>query len=113
MTEFTERFGAGQVLRLEETFRCPQSLCDISSKFVSKNPAQINKRVRSNTAAVGPALQAFVVKKKSGIQPGISKFLSSLVQGLQTGTIPLEPDRKIKVYVLGRYNRDKTFIPDD
>ncbi|MHB0667120.1 UvrD-helicase domain-containing protein [Roseomonas mucosa] len=57
MTGFREWFGHGQVLRLEQTFRCPQELCDVSSRFVSKNPAQIPKRVWSATPSQGPVLQ--------------------------------------------------------
>lgn len=40
MTGFREGMGHGQVLKLEQTFRCPQALCDASSHFVSRNPAQ-------------------------------------------------------------------------
>src|SRR5690606_789528 len=59
MTRFNEWFGKSQVLKLEQTFRCPQALCDVSSVFVSKNPSQIAKRVRSVAPEVGPVLQAF------------------------------------------------------
>jgi superfamily I DNA/RNA helicase len=34
ITEFEKRFGAGTTLKLEITFRCPQSLCTVSSSFV-------------------------------------------------------------------------------
>ena len=61
MTGFREWFGHGQILKLEQTFRCPQALCDVSSQFVSKNHTQISKKVRSATPAVGPVLLAFQV----------------------------------------------------
>jgi len=113
MTEFVKQFGSGQVLKLEETFRCPQAICDISSRFVTKNPVQIRKRVHSKTPAIGPALRAFVVKRKSDTQDAVSKYLGFLVKGLVEGTIPGEQDRKIKVCMLGRYNKDADFIPGD
>src|SRR5690606_30358876 len=47
MTHFEETFGKAVTLKLETTFRCPQSLCDISSQFVQKNPNQIRKKVLS------------------------------------------------------------------
>ena len=47
MTGFRDWMGHGQVLKLEQTFRCPQALCDVSSRFISRNPAQIAKKVRS------------------------------------------------------------------
>lgn len=111
MTDFVDWFGSGQVLKLEETFRCPQSICDVSSKFVVKNPAQISKRVHSKTPAIGPALRAIGVKKSHEIQGAVAKYLSDLVQGLASGSIARATGRKIKVYVLGRYNRDSQYIP--
>ena len=48
MTGFEGWFGAGQTLRLETTFRCPQAICDVSSAFVTQNPVQIKKVVRAH-----------------------------------------------------------------
>ncbi|SDJ80663.1 DNA helicase-4 [Variovorax sp. OV700] len=36
MTDFEQWFGKASTHRLERTFRCPQSICDVSSKFVLK-----------------------------------------------------------------------------
>ena len=49
MTDFTGWFGPGQTLRLEQTFRSPQSICDISSAFIQRNPHQLRKHVVSAT----------------------------------------------------------------
>lgn len=38
MTDFERIFGKARLMKLQTTFRCPQSLCDISSGFVQKNP---------------------------------------------------------------------------
>lgn len=111
MTGFREWFGHGQILKLEQTFRCPQELCDISSRFVSKNPAQINKQVRSVTPAVGPVLQAFQVDHKIKLSDAIDQFLVQLAQSVQGGTIPPGCNGKISVYVLGRYNADRQYVP--
>lgn len=35
------------------------------------------------------------------------------MEGVVNGSIPGEKGRKLKVYVLGRYNKDARFIPDD
>ncbi|QJP10010.1 UvrD-helicase domain-containing protein [Pseudomonas multiresinivorans] len=113
MTSFKERFGSGQILRLEKTFRCPQGICDVSSQFVSKNPAQLKKQVQSVTPAVGPTLQAYQVKTRDETKEAIATYLASLVKGLQDGSVPSKPDEKIKVYVLGRYNQDRRYIPDN
>ncbi len=111
MTGFQEWFGQGQVLKLEQTFRCPQELCDVSSKFVSKNPAQINKQVRSVTAAIGPVLQAFQVDHKSELAGAVENFLQQLAVGIRDGTIPPGRNGKVSVYVLGRYNTNRQYVP--
>jgi DNA helicase IV len=111
MTGFREWFGHGQILMLEQTFRCPQALCDVSGQFVSKNPAQISKRVRSVTPAVGPVLQAFQVDNKDKLADAIDQFVMRLANGVKDGTIPLGRNGKVSVYVLGRYNADRYYVP--
>ena len=111
MTGFREWFGHGQVLKLEQTFRCPQTLCDVSSTFVSKNPGQISKRVHSATPAQGPALQAFQVDNKGKLADAIDQFVMRLAEGARDGTIPSGSNGKVSVYVLGRYNSDRQYLP--
>jgi DNA helicase-4 len=113
MTGFHEFFGQGQVLKLEQTFRCPQELCDVSSRFVVKNPAQIPKRVRSDTPAQGPVLQAFQVARRDLIQDGIRDYLSALHAKLLSGELQLGREGKVSVFVLGRYKKDKSTVPSD
>lgn len=111
MTGFREWFGHGQVLKLEQTFRCPQALCDVSSQFVSKNPAQFEKRVRSTTPALGAVLQAFQVEHKDKIADAINQFVEKLAEGVKDGKIPPGRNGKVSVYVLGRYNADRKYLP--
>ncbi|MFM4828511.1 UvrD-helicase domain-containing protein [Aeromonas rivipollensis] len=111
MTAFRQWFGHGQVLKLEQTFRCPQTLCDVSSAFVSKNPAQIAKRVRSVTPAQGPVLEAFQVDNKERLADAVDRFVMTLAEGVRDGTIPLGRNGKVSVYVLGRYNADRQYLP--
>jgi len=111
MTRFREWFGHGQVLKLEQTFRCPQALCDVSSRFVSKNPAQFKKQVRSVTPQVGPVLQAFQAQQKDYLGSAIQTYLERLCQGLQDGSIPPGRNGKVSVFVLGRYNADRQYVP--
>ncbi len=112
MTGFRQWFGQGQVLKLERTFRCPQALCDVSSRFISRNPSQIRKQVRSVTPAIGPVLQAFQVDLREKLQSAIDQFLRRLCQGLQEGSIPPGRDGKVSVVVLGRYNADLALLPE-
>jgi len=113
MTDFGEWFGSGQILKLEQTFRCPQALCDVSSQFVSKNPVQISKRVKSFTPALGPALHAFQVNYRSGLATAIKEFIQTLAEGVRNGSIPLGRSGKVSVYILGRYNHQKDYLPTE
>lgn len=111
MTGFRKWFGHGQVLKLEQTFRCPQALCDVSSAFVSKNPIQIPKRVQSVAPAAGPVLQAFQVDSDGLIADAVEEFVMKLAEGVQNGTIAPGRKGKISIYVLGRYNDDRKYVP--
>lgn len=113
MTDFKRFFGSGQLLKLQQTFRCPQDLCDVSSRFVSKNPVQLTKTVVSATPAVGPVLRAVMVQAKKEIGPAIVTFLESLLAGLRDGSIPKANDRLIKVCILGRYNDEIDYVPEN
>ncbi len=111
MTGFRQWFGQGQVLKLEQTFRCPQQLCDVSSQFVAKNPAQITKRVRSFTSSERPVLLAFQVDNKDKLAHAIDQFLVKLAEEVQNGTVSPGRNGKVSVYVLGRYNADRQYVP--
>ena len=105
MTEFEEKFGKAVTLKLEKTFRCPQSLCDISSGFIQKNPKQLRKRVTSEKIDTQQPVKIIRVDDEYQIPSAISKQ----IQTLSKEHLPL--DKPLKIYVLGRYRRDKDFMP--
>ncbi|MCC8402006.1 UvrD-helicase domain-containing protein [Paraburkholderia sp. MMS20-SJTN17] len=111
MSGFSKWFGHSKVLRLEQTYRCPQALCDVSSRFVTKNPQQIKKNVVSSTPATGPVLEAFQVKTRFQVQNAVDDYLAKLHRGIRDGSIPRARDRKIVVFILGRYNADNSVVP--
>lgn len=111
MTGFLDWFGPGQVLKLEQTFRCPQALCDVSSAFVSRNPTQIPKQVHSLTPAYGAVLQAFQVASRDRLAGAVEQYLERLHQQLLTGQVPPGRDGKVTVFVLGRYNAERAMLP--
>ena len=113
MTGFKQWFGSGTELRLQQTFRCPQQLCDLSSQFISKNPAQIKKVVVSNTKPHGPVAQAFQVKDRNELQSAVEGYLTTLHQSLGNGEIEPGRNGKVSVFVLGRYNADESYVPPD
>lgn len=111
MTGFVEWYGHGEVFRLEKTYRCPQAICDASSQFVAKNPAQLQKTVISVTEPIGPAFQAFQLSSRDQVRDGLRQYLDDLYQQLSTGVTPGASGRFISVFVLGRYKSDAQFIP--
>jgi DNA helicase-4 len=104
MTDFEARFGVGTTLRLETTFRCSKSLCDISSTFVQQNPRQLKKTVRSTNKAAGEAIQVIRVADQAGIVSAVTDRVAEIAAGIGRGG-------KARVLVLGRYNRDRVYMP--
>jgi DNA helicase-4 len=113
MTGFQEWMGQGQVLKLEQTFRCPQALCDASSRFISRNPAQMAKAVRSATPPIGPVLQAFQLARREEVQDGVRQYLATLHQQLLSGALPRGHAGRVTVFILGRYRNERSALPAD
>lgn len=111
MTEFEEWFGKAQILRLERTFRSPQSLCDVSGQLVQQNPSQLKKNVVSAAPEYAPTVQILEVASDDRTASAIRSYLARLNAGLAAGSVPPNKDGKISVFVLGRYRRDKDYFP--
>lgn len=111
MTDFAAWFGPAQVFRLEQTFRCSQSICTVSSEFVQKNPAQLRKSVRSVQPEHPPTLQAFQVPDERRLMAAIESHLSRLHDQLASGALPRgRAGGPVKVYLLGRYRKDAELL---
>jgi DNA helicase-4 len=105
MTDFESKFGHAVVLRLEQTFRCPQSLCDISSMFVQKNPKQLRKSVRAAKPNVAEPVRIVRVDDEAKIRSAVSKRIEEIASQDAAGS------KKARIYVLGRYNKDRVYVP--
>ena len=105
MTDFEAKFGKAVTLKLETTFRCPQSLCDISSKFIQKNPKQLPKSVRSSKPNVVNPVRIISVLEESQIKSAVGARISEIADGHD------DNEHKTKVYVLGRYRDDRKYCP--
>lgn len=46
-TRFEHYFGPASIMRIEKTYRNSQQLIDVAGRFVSRNPSQITKNLRS------------------------------------------------------------------
>lgn len=110
MTAFERWFGASQVFRLERTFRCPQSLCDVSSLFVQQNPNQIRKAVRSDAPDQPPTVRVVQVADDDRIASVLLAHLRDIHAGVADGSIPKGKNGKVSVLVLGRYRRDAAYL---
>jgi DNA helicase IV len=111
MTHFESWFGNGLELRLQTTFRCPQSICDVSSAFVMKNERQLRKSVRSAKAGHGATVKVMYVDDVHQIPKAIASYLSELAAADGLDTVTGADRGKIRVDVLGRYNFDRQLMP--
>jgi DNA helicase-4 len=111
MTEFERWFGSGPTLRLQTTFRCPQTLCDTASGFVMKNPRQLTKTVVSAHAQPGPPVQLVRVASSRAVPKALAGHLDALAERVAQGEEPVSPGRPVTVLVLGRYRFDRDLLP--
>ena len=105
MTDFARWFGEGETLKLERTFRSPQSICTVSSSFVLKNPRQLSKHVVSCAPEHTPSISAFAVSTPEQYAPVLQKHLEMLAAGIRKGTIRAGSQGKVSVLVLARYRQ--------
>ena len=108
MTGFESWFGRGQQLALTTTFRCTQTICDVARHFVSKNPSQFDKPMRSVHADPGPAIQ---VVRDDNTARAISQCLERLSAAVEAGDVPTGPDGTMSVDILGRYRFLRSDVP--
>ncbi|WP_175557540.1 UvrD-helicase domain-containing protein [Raineyella antarctica] len=106
MTRFEQMFGPAETVRLQTTFRNPQTIADIAGRFVSRNPAQIDKRVVSARRAAshpedGPPVTIIRVETRDGLQRAIDGYLTDLATRAAQSSID----------VLGRYRHEEKLVP--
>ncbi|MXW73539.1 MAG: AAA family ATPase [Chromatiales bacterium] len=65
MREMKERFGATERIDLATTFRCVDSIAEVATEFVLRNPAQIHKSVSSVRHSDGPCVHVGLPGKQS------------------------------------------------
>lgn len=111
MTGFEDWFGESQQLRLQTTFRSPQSICDTASGFVSKNPRQFSKQVRSVQAEYGPLVSLVRVARPEAVMGAVAAVLDELSRGIRSGEVAPGSSGTVKVDVLGRYRFDRDTVP--
>lgn len=105
MTNFENEFGAAETLHLSTTFRCSQTICDLSSRFVQQNPRQIEKECRSVHTEAGLPIHLIPVDSEAEIYQAVSKEVVRLAESSKTD------GKEIVIAVLGRYRRDAELLP--
>lgn len=91
--DFKEFWGDSILSRIETTYRFSQSLIDVSSHFIMKNPRQIKKRIRS-----GFNSNDFAVSKIEGYKAASSiQFMTDRIMYLPKNST---------VFLIGRYTFD-------
>ncbi|MGQ0510087.1 MAG: UvrD-helicase domain-containing protein [Betaproteobacteria bacterium] len=107
MTGFEKLFGKGETKFLSTSFRCPKSLCDLSSAFVGRNPSQIPKTVTATRERAAAATVCYSVDDVYGLEPLIEKHLRQLWQRVKSGAVEAGPSGSVSVFILGRYRRNR------
>ncbi len=108
MTQFEEWFGRGQQVALTTTFRCPQTICDVASTFVSRNPSQFKKAMRSSHTEPGPAV---AITRAAHPAHAVASYLNTLSAAVADGSVPAGPGGTVSVEVLGRYRFQRDVMP--
>lgn len=118
MTDFHRWFGTGQTLRLERTFRSPQSISDISSAFIQKNPQQLPKQVKSLTPEIGTPVRIVAVSNTNRFANSADRFADAVNTYLEqlngevgSGAVPAGAKGKVQVRILARYRHLLNSIP--
>jgi DNA helicase-4 len=108
MTRFEGWFGRGPQLALTTTFRCAQTICDVARAFVSKNPSQFNKPMRSvNEDSAGTV----TVMRSNDDADAVASYLDRLSAGVGDGSVIAGSSGTVSVDVLGRYGFQREVVP--
>ena len=108
MTDFEAWFGRGHQLALTTTFRCTQTICDVARTFVSKNPDQFSKPMRSAHHDPGPPVTVILTDDPTD---ALASYLDDLSAAVAGGSVPSGRDGTVSVDVLGRYRFERDVLP--
>ena len=105
MANFHDLFGKGPTLHLSRTYRSTQTIADVATKFVTKNPNQIKKNVVADQGGQGDPI---VLIRAIGEQQGVREALQRISKD-----IGVSGRKNATVYILGRYNFNEDWVPND
>jgi DNA helicase-4 len=105
MSKFHNTFGEGPTLHLSRTYRCTQTIADVATKFVTKNPEQIKKDVVADQGGPGNPV---VLIRAGEEQQGVREALQRINDDLKANS-----HKSATVFILGRYNFNRNWVPND
>jgi DNA helicase-4 len=94
ISQFERRVGPGTTTALDRTFRFNNQIGEVASEFVTRNPAQMKKRIASQTTATGPAVSLVPTAKPD---LGLDAVLMRINASAKSS------GARYSVYVLARY----------
>lgn len=100
MRDFSDNFGESEKLYLNKTFRCSSGICEVSGRFISRNPDQISKSVEPAFSLPGCSVSLLLIGDKDDVITAVTSELERLNR-LNSGS-----EKKKTVAVLGRFNND-------
>ncbi len=77
-TEFKKKFGSTKITKLGKTFRFNNSICDIASRFILENPAQVKKSLTTNVAVKYPAVS--LLRQKSSDEIDFDEMIEIVLE---------------------------------
>ncbi|WP_203336716.1 UvrD-helicase domain-containing protein [Nocardioides limicola] len=101
MTNFASYFGPTQTRRLQTTFRCTQTIADVASRFISRNPAQIAKEVQAARDKQGAPVTIVRLDDRESISSALEEHLTRLSAESPGNSVD----------VLGRYRFERDLMP--
>ncbi|QLF20656.1 UvrD-helicase domain-containing protein [Pseudomonas aeruginosa] len=106
MTEFEKTFEHATRLTLNTTFRCPQDICVVSSRFIQENPVQIRKEVKTTNPLTKTPLLAYSFERRESIAPYVESQLAQMHRAAEAGKLVPAEGAHVTVMLLGRYRDD-------
>ena len=98
-TEFEANFGATKITVLDKTFRFNNSICDVASRFVLENPAQVKKSLTTHAMVNHSAVSLLREKKhRSSDEADFDERLDSVL-----AHVAARAEEGSAVYLLGRF----------
>ena len=107
-TKFRQYFGETEILKIEKTYRNSQQLIDVASTFITKNPDQIKKELKSDKSLEIPISLIWYQNVWEPKELDITQ--NSIVRKIILILQKFNPEEKKDILLLGRNGFDKDLL---